>query len=276
MDRVSPSVGVDLPLGSAFNVFANWGTVFETPSTTELGNRPDGEGGFNPDLEPQTGSSMELGVRGRVGRVVSYELSGYRTNLRNEIVRFQVPTLPGRDFFRNAGRSRHTGVEATLAAAAANGLVDGRVTYTYTNARFRTFVQDGVDVGGNRIPGLAPQHAEVVLRLNPLGSFPGLGSAFAEVAGSYVDEVAVNDRNTEGFSAPAYTLIDVRAGLQSVRLARVTVSPWVAVSNLFDEYYVASVVPNAAAATPAAARSYDPGPARSFQVGLRASWGSSN
>ena len=81
------------------------------------------------------------------------------------------------------------------------------------------------------------------------------------------------DRNTDGFSAPSYTLVDVRAGLQSVRLARVTVSPWVAVTNLFDEYYVASVVPNAAAATPAAARYYDPGPARSFQIGLRASWG---
>jgi iron complex outermembrane receptor protein len=273
---VSPSVGVDVPIVSALNVFANWGTVFETPSTTELGNRPDGEGGFNPDLEPQTGTSMELGVRGQAGRVVSYELSAYRTNLRNEIVRYQIPALPGRDFFRNAGRSRHTGVEGMLSASAPNGLVEGRVTYTHTNARFREFVQDGVDVGGNRIPGLAPEHAEVVLRLNPLGRFPGLGSAFAEVAGSYVDEVPVNDRNTDGFSAPSYTLVDVRAGLQSVRLARVTVSPWVAVTNLFDEYYVASVVPNAAAATPAAARYYDPGPARSFQIGLRASWGASN
>ena len=275
MDRLSPSIGVDVPVASALNVFANWGTVFETPSTTELGNRPDGEGGFNPDLEPQTGSSFELGLRGRLG-VATYEISGYRTALENEIVRFQVPALPGRDFFRNAGLSRHTGVEGTLSASTPNGLLDGRVAYTYTNARFRTFVQDGVDVGGNRIPGLAPQRADVVLRLNPLGRFPGLGSAYAEVAATHVDDVPVNDRNTDGFSAPSYSLLDIRAGLQSVRLARVTVSPWVAVTNLLDEYYVASVVPNAAAATPAAARYYDPGPGRSFQVGLRASWGAPN
>jgi iron complex outermembrane receptor protein len=273
MDRVSPSVGVNLPVGGAHNVFANWGTVFETPSTTELGNRPDGEGGFNPDLEPQTGTSVELGVRGRAGGVVSYELSGYRTELRNEIVRFQVPTLPGRDFFRNAGRSRHTGVEATLSAVAPSGLVDARVTYTYTNARFRTFVQDGVDVGGNRIPGLAPQRADAVVRFNPLDRLAGLLGPFGELVLTYVDAVPVNDRNTEGFSAPSYVLVDVRGGLHGVRMSRVTVSPWLAITNLLDEYYVASVVPNAAAATPAEARYYDPGPGRSLQLGLRASWG---
>ena len=272
MDRVSPSVGVNVPVGGALNVFANWGTVFETPSTTELGNRPDGEGGFNPDLEPQTGTSAELGLRGRAGRLVTFELSAYRTDLRNEIVRFQVPTLPGRDFFRNAGRSRHTGVEATLSGVAPSGLIDARLTYTYTNARFRTFVQDGVDVGGNRIPGLAPQRADAVVRLNPLDRLPGL-PAFAELVTTYVDAVPVNDRNTEGFSAPSYVLVDVRGGLHEVRMSRVTVSPWIAVTNLFDEYYVASVVPNAAAASPAAARYYDPGPGRSLQLGIRASWG---
>jgi iron complex outermembrane recepter protein len=266
MSQISPSLGVNVPVAGAVNVFANVGTVFETPSTTELGNRPDGEGGFNPDLQPQTGASAEIGVRGRMGQRVSYELTTYQTNLRNEIVRYQVAAIPGRDFFRNAGRSRHNGVEATLAAAAPGGLVQGHVTYTYANARFRDFVSDGVDVSGNRIPGIAPQRAEAVLRLTP-------GPLFAEVAGIHVDAVPVNDRNTPGFSAPAYNLLDVRGGLTTVRVANFSVQPWLAVTNVLDQYYVASVIPNAApVANPAGARFYDPGPGRTLQIGIRTGW----
>jgi len=263
MSQLSPSVGVNMPVGGALNVFANVGTVFETPSTTELGNRPDGEGGFNQDLEPQTGVSGEVGVRGRVGPLVSYELTTYRTSLTNEIVRYQVAAIPGRDFFRNAGKSRHTGAEATLAAATPSGFLQGHVTYSYTDARFRDFISDGVDVSGNRIPGISPQRVEAVLRASP-------NIVFAEIAGSFVDAVPVNDRNTAGFSAPSYTLLDIRGGLRAVRFANLSVAPWVAVTNVLDEYFIASVIPNAApVANPAAARFYDPGPGRSFQIGVR-------
>jgi len=266
MSQVSPSIGVNVPVGGALNVFGNVGTVFETPSTTELGNRPDGEGGFNPDLQPQTGVSAEAGVRGRLGNLVSYELTGYRTDLRNEIVRYQVAAIPNRDFFRNAGRSRHVGAEATLAAASPSGLLQGHATYTYTDARFRSFLSDGVEVGGNRIPGIAPRRAEAVLRLNP-------APAFAEVSGSFVASVPVNDRNSEGFDAPAYRLVDVRGGLTSVTFGGFSFSPWAAVTNVFDEYFIASIIPNAAPITnPAAARYYDPGPGRSFQLGIRTGW----
>jgi len=271
MSRISPSVGVNIPIAQEIGLFANVGTVFETPSTTELGNRPALEGGFNPDLDPQTGVSMEIGIRGRINQALAYEFTTYRTNLSNEIVRYQedTPGLQGRDFFRNAGKSTHTGAEVTLSAASSSGLLRGNLTYTYTNARFDKFVQDGVDVSGNRIPGLAPQRAQGVFRVNPDGFF-------AEVATTYVDNVPVDDANTPGFSAPAHLITDIRAGAEGVQLANMIFSPWAAVTNVFDEYFVASVIPNAAGASPAARRYYDPGPGRAFQVGIRATWATGN
>lgn len=269
MHQVSPSIGASLPVTGSLNVFANVGTVFETPSTTELGNRPDGEGGFNPELEPQTGVSAELGLRGRVGPTAAFEVTAYRTNLRNEIVRYQIEAIPGRDFFRNAGSSRHTGVEATLSAASVSGLLRGHVTYTHTNARFRSFEWDGVEMAGNRIPGLAPQRAQAVLRVGP-------GRLFGEAVGTYVDEVPVDDANTPGFGAPSYFVMDLRGGAEGLDVGALTVAPWAAVTNLFDEYYVASVIPNAAGASPAARRYYDPGPGRALQLGLRVVWGPRN
>ena len=52
MSALSPSIGVSLPVGRSVNVFSSVGTVFNTPTTSELGNRPEGAGGFNTILDP--------------------------------------------------------------------------------------------------------------------------------------------------------------------------------------------------------------------------------
>ncbi|HAC04734.1 MAG TPA: hypothetical protein DCF71_02570, partial [Gemmatimonadetes bacterium] len=46
------------------HLFASASTVFETPTTSELGNQPNAAGGFNPSLDPMRGESFELGIRG--------------------------------------------------------------------------------------------------------------------------------------------------------------------------------------------------------------------
>lgn len=259
MVALSPSVGASVPVGRGLSLFGNVGTVFETPSTTELGNDPDGRPGFNPDLEPQTGVSGELGVRGSLGPLAVFEVTTYRTDLRNELVRFQVEEFPGRDFFRNAGRSRHRGVEATLAAWSWSGVVHTNLAYTWTDARFRTFVWDDTEFGGNRIPGLAPHRLQAGLRIDP-------EAWFGELTGSYLHRVPVNDGNSE--YAPSHFLVDLRAGARALSLGNVDLAPWAAVVNLLDRRFTASVVPNAFGG-----RYYEPGPGRSLQVGLRATWG---
>jgi iron complex outermembrane receptor protein len=45
------------------------------------------------------------------------------------------------------------------------------------------------------------------------------------------------------------------------------VAPFVGIANVFDETYVASVVPNAFGG-----RYYEPGPGRTFQVGVGVTW----
>lgn len=259
MDAVSPSVGASLPVGRGVTVFGNVGTVFETPSTTELGNDPDGQPGFNPDLEPQRGVSGEVGVRGALGGLAAFEIATYRTDLRNELVRFQVAQFPGRDFFRNAGRSRHRGVEATVSALLAAGLLGTHLAYSWTDARFRSFEWDGDEFGGNRIPGLAPHRLEASVRIRPAGWY-------GEAAARYLHRVPVNDANTE--FAPSHVLVDLRAGSPGIALGTVTLDPWAAVVNVLDRTHVASIVPNAFGG-----RYYEPGPGRSFQLGLRAAWG---
>jgi iron complex outermembrane receptor protein len=259
MDAVSPSIGVSIPAGPSVNFFGSISTVFETPTTSELSNQPDAAGGFNPDLDPMRGESFELGIRGSLGSNAVFEVTGYNTNLRNELVRFELEGFDDVGFFRNSGESRHRGLEATLSAASRDGIVRADVTYAHIDAQFKQFTNlDGDDLSGNQIPGVSPNRGQAVVRLNP-------GRAWVEIGGTYVDEVPVDDENT--VTAPSYFLVDVRAGLDEVVLGNMKISPWVALTNALDEDYVASVAVNAFGS-----RFFEPGPDMSFQVGFRASW----
>src|SRR5204862_323800 len=108
---------------AALTVYGNVGTSFETPTTTELTNRPSGAGGFNPTLEPQKATNYEVGVRGDLGRRLNYSLAVYHAAVRGELISFPVPAdTNGRVFFQNAGTSRHRGVELGTELEIASGL----------------------------------------------------------------------------------------------------------------------------------------------------------
>jgi iron complex outermembrane receptor protein len=64
MDKLSPMVGLAFRPHSVLTAYVNYATAFQIPTTTELSNRPEGEGGFNPDLKPETMRSFELGFKG--------------------------------------------------------------------------------------------------------------------------------------------------------------------------------------------------------------------
>ncbi len=256
MDALSPSVGVHMPLSGRIDLFASVGTVFETPSTTELANRPDGAGGFNPELDPQRGTSGEVGLRGRLDSGSSWEVTAYRTHLRNELVPFEVPDAPGRTFFRNAGSSRYQGVEFAFTTGLPQLPVEASLTYTWTDARFRSFELDGDALDGNRVPGLAPHRGRAALRWTP-------APFFGELSAGYSHRIPVNDDNSE--FAPSHTLLDLRGGVRSLAVGQVTFEPWLAVTNLLDRAHVTSVTVNAFGG-----RFYEPGAGRSLQLGVRA------
>ena len=261
MSGFSPSIGISVPAGSV-NLFGSFGTVFNTPTTSELSNQPSAQGGFNPDLDPTKGTSYEVGFRGTVGSMAAFEVAGYQTNLRRELVQFEVTGLPGVTFFRNSGKSRHRGVEGTLSIAPRDGLVRGDLTYTLTDAKFTKYEPEGVDLSDNRVPGVARDRIQARVRVSP-------NLWWAEVIASHVSRVQANDENT--FGARSYQLVDLRVGLEETAVGGVVISPWVALMNAFNEDYTASVAVNAFGS-----RFFEPGPDRSLQIGVRARFGGGN
>lgn len=257
MDAWSPSVGIVARPAPEVELFASLASAFQTPTTTELSNRPNGAGGFNAELDPTRAWTVEGGVRARLGAAWTGEATLFRTSLSDELVPFEVPSAPGRSFFRNAGSSHHTGWEVAADGRLAPG-VSVRVAYTRVDARFDTYLVDGDDFSGNRIPGLSPYRVDGRLGLER-------GRAYAEVRGLYADAVPVNDANAA--TSPAYFVGDVRAGLDGYELGDLAVSPWVALQNVFDRRYNASVVVNAFGG-----RFFEPGPGRTVRLGAAVTW----
>lgn len=253
MRALSPSLGMVWRAAPAVELFASLATAFETPTTTELVNRPTGAGGFNTDLSPTRAVTAEGGVRVRHPSSWFMEAVFFRTDLRDELVPFEVPATPGRTFYRNAGESSHQGWEVTLEGRPTPGIWT-RVAYTRVDARYRAYAVGPADFSGNAIPGLAPHRLDGRLA----GSW---GPAFLEVRGLIQGAIPVDDANS--VRSPRALLVDVRSGTRELRARGMGVAPFLALANVLDRRYDAAVVVNAFGG-----RFFEPGPGRNVQAGV--------
>ena len=247
MSALSGNVGASWTFDSRFIPYVNVSTAFETPTTTELVNQPDGSGGFNPELGPQRAVNYELGARGQPGQGISYSLAVFLGRVNDAIV--QQSEVGGRAFFRNAGKTHNDGAEVGLTVAPLSALT---LSAAYTYARYR-FSGDSLD--GNRLPGV-PEH------------FWRLGVRTALPAGFYADadhtistSVAADDANA--IIVPAWG-----AGVTNLRLGwtgttgTLRLAPFLGLNNLWDRRYIGSVTLNGIGG-----RVIEPAPRRVVYVG---------
>jgi iron complex outermembrane receptor protein len=230
-------------------------TAFETPTTTELGNQADGSAGLNRALDPQFSTTYEVGVKGFARGRVQYDVALFNTSVRDELIPFDIGN--GRTAFRNAGRTRRRGAEASLSTEV--GPVTFTTAYTHSHFRFLSFTSGATPVDGKAIPGI-PEHqvqAAATFRMKP---------AFVVAEWFAKSKVYVNDANAA--AAPGFALANIRLGTTAA-FGRPRVTPMVGVQNLFDRTYVGSVAVNAAGPV-TTAKFYEPGPGRAWFVGLSA------
>jgi iron complex outermembrane receptor protein len=248
----SPSAGLVFSPHPAINLFANVSTGFETPTTNELAN-PDGSGGFNEDLEAQTSLGAELGVQGILPGRLRYQVVGFYIDVDDELVPFEVPSMPGRDFYENAGSSKRSGIEAALAVQPCEGLT-ASLAYTFSHFEFERFRTAAGDFDGNRIPGV-PRHqvwAELAYA-HPLGLYAAWEVAYA--SDLYAD-------NANSVTSDAFVVSNLRVGWVG-RIGRWELGPFLGLDNLFDEKYADNVRLNAAMG-----RHFEPAPGFDVHGGL--------
>lgn len=244
----SPSFGASYAFVPALSVYGNVSTGFQTPTTTELANRPSGAGGFNPTLQPERVHSREGGIKGRT-RALAYSAAVYHMRIDGELIPFEVAASPGRQFYRNSGAAIHRGVDADVSLAPTPWLLT-RAGYGYTDARFISYTAGSRSYAGNQVPGIAPHAGTLSVQLGDPDS------RFFAVEERMESSTPVNDANTARSAGYAVTNLRGETRLGSVTLLG-------GAGNIFGKLYNTSVVINAAGG-----RYYEPAAGRTLYLGL--------
>jgi iron complex outermembrane recepter protein len=256
MSALSGNVGVSWAYQDRFVPYINVSTSFETPTTTELRNRPGTSGGFNESLKPQRAVNYEIGARGQPIPHLSYTVAFFLGRITDAIVQFQE--IGGSAFFQNAGKTHNDGAEIGLSVTPVSWLtLTG--AYTYSHFRFADYkvvngtVIDTLD--GNRLPGV-PEH---FWRLGLRSSF-GRGF-FVDADHTISSSLLADDANTVGVDAWGAGVTNLRVGW-SGEAGTMQLSPFVGVNNLWNRKYISAVTANATAA-----RYFEPAARRILYVG---------
>jgi iron complex outermembrane receptor protein len=232
-------------------------TSFETPTTTELVNRPTGPGGFNPELNPQKATTFEIGARGVVTQRFAFDVAGFVADVRDALIPFEVPTDPDRRFFRNAGSSTHRGIEISATLRPADP-VTVTTAYTVGDYQFDEFRTDTEVFDGNRIPGVPVHNWYASVRAQT-----AFGLWFA-ADNTVASSMFMNDANT--VESEGYVTTAIRVGYD-YSADGWRVAPFLTILNVFDESYVSSAVVNGAAG-----RFFEPAPGRNMYAGVEIRW----
>ena len=251
MSALTPMLGVSIRARPALSVYGNIASSFETPTTTELANRPDGSSGLNRDLKPQRGQTLEVGTKGIVAQRVFVDLALFRIATQDELIPFEIPNSGGRRYFRNAGETLRRGAE--LAVSTTLGPVDLGGSLTSLRYTYEDYLVGATRLDGRKVPGVAPLTSSLFATVRR-------DIGFATLEMQQGARTAADDANAN--YAPGWVLWNARVGL--TRLAGARVQPVVGVDNLFDRTYAANIVTNATRG-----RYFEPGAGRRVYVSLR-------
>jgi iron complex outermembrane receptor protein len=255
--NTSPVAGFAYRVAPEVSLYASAGRGFETPTFSELAYRTGGTG-LNFGLKPSHSTNEEIGLKGRVGEDQKITLARFDTATQDEIV---VDTSTGgRTIYKNAGRTRRTGWEASWQAVLPAGF-DAQAAYTLLDARYVEAFASGTPAApvpvGNKIPGVSHTALYGALQWRHYAS--GFSAA---LEARHSGRVYVNDQNSD--AAAAYTVANLRLGFeQKARDWRITET--LRVDNLSDRRYIGSVI-----VADSNGRFFEPAPRRNLGVILSA------
>jgi iron complex outermembrane recepter protein len=257
MSSLSGNVGASWAFGDRFVPYVNVSTAFETPTTTELVNKADGSGGFNPELGPQRAVNYEIGARGQPTPWVNYSVALFLGRVTDAIV--QVGEIGGRAFFGNTGKTHNDGAEVGLRVTPTRGLT---LSGAYTYARYR-FASGPFE--GNRLPGVPEHYWRFGLRTELPASF------FLDADHTLSSSLVADDPNLIPVDSWGAGVTNLRLGWEG-EVGSLHLGPFLGVNNLWNRRYVASVTLNGLGG-----RVFEPAPLRIIyfgaEIGYRASAG---
>lgn len=267
MDKISPTVGFNFSISNYINIYSNFTSSFQTPTTNELSNTPSGQGGFNPLLNPEIINSIEAGIRGDISSLnIDFDAAIFLMDITDQLVVNQ--NIFEESYYTNSGRSENKGVEFSLNWTPSE-LIRTGFTYANNNMIFKDYLVEHnnqtYQLNGNYLPGIPKHQIDYYLSLNFMDKL------FAQASLNYTSEMFANDFNgpLPGLNIPQYNYINEAYTLVGLMIIYKHIFGFgnanikIGVENLFNIRYNGSIVPNAFGNN-----FYEPGSDRAFFVAL--------
>jgi iron complex outermembrane recepter protein len=245
-------------VGAAYNpkpdigIYASWGQGFLPPTTEELSNNPNAQGGFNQNLVPATSQGEEFGVRGAV-HGLAYDIALFHLDTENDFGRYRVPTRPLETFYGNLGSTHRYGLETEVFYSPVPEAMI-RVAYTFNNFRY------------TQVTSLFGSFSDTMMPNAPKSQFAFDGAytfatRFTVALGLFAQSGWFVDQSNVA-SVDGYTLVNPRL---SYRLGKTPGRAELVfqVRNLLNSEYIAFTEPDPDG------NSYQPGPTREAFAGVR-------
>jgi iron complex outermembrane receptor protein len=235
----------------------------------------------DPLVKPERVYDWDAGLRAR-GTWGAASLGGYWMDFRNEIVYNGSLDDNGNPITGNAARSRHAGIEGSLAAHAGRAL-EFRGAFQWSLDRFRDYHEfvdstTTIDYTGNRIAGFPGVSGRLAAAYRV--GHARLEFAIEHAGRQFLDNTEDERLDPAARTAPGYvpktiapwTVANAAFALRTPNFLGSEDTEWtVRVSNLFDRKYETAGYVDFPAPTYAPTPVWIPAATRSVFVGLRAS-----
>lgn len=274
--ETTPVIGAVFKVTDTFNLYANAGESFETPTFVEMAYKSTGSG-LNLDLMPAKSRQYELGAKWMLGETTLLNAALFRIDTDDEIMVQQQSG--GRTVYQNVNSSERRGFELSLDSRFANG-VSAYLGYAYLDAEFTsdfTTCKPFSLTGATFCNATNPAHIELI---RSGADIPGTykHTLFGEVAWKHQPsgfstalEVKAMSKTYVAFKreygqADGYATVSWRGGF-SQKVGDWRFGEFLRIDNLFDKEYVGSVRVGDLNGS-----YYEPAPGRTWLLGINASY----
>ena len=226
LSAYSPNIGFIYNLNKNDELYANYGSSYETPSLSELSANPDGSG-FNNQLSAMVSNGFDIGYR-KSTRRLSYSFTAFHIDTKDEIVRYELEGFEGMNFYKNLGLSKRYGIEGEGSYNIGNHHI---VRASYTQAKYE-FENQGVK---GELAGIPKSNLEFEWLYNKNGFNFKLD--FKQVSSMFAD-------NNNEVKVPSYALANI-AVKNNFNIKGFSLNLGLQIRNLFDEKYYDNIRTNA-------------------------------
>ncbi len=260
---LSPRISLLYELSETQSLFTTASHGYSVPGVEETLTP---EGLINTDLQPETGWNFEVGYRYfSMESPFRFEANLYTIQIENLLVARRV----AEDQFVgiNGGQTDHTGIEISSSIPIVNksdNKLNININGNYNLHTFDEFVDQGNDFSGNDLTNVPEYEYSAIL------SYNWRDRLFLNINTLGMGPIPIDDANSS--FTEAYLVSHFQGSYRVDLFKNWKLSFNAGVNNIFNNDYVASIVPNAIGFGGREPRSFYPSEERNWYAGATVAW----